>query len=68
MAWFKKKTTRDESYYMASQWTLMWRKLQRHKLAKFSIILLAILYLGALFADFIGFLMASVTVRLFYGK
>ena len=54
MAWFKKKTTRDESYYMASQWTLMWRKLQRHKLAKFSIVLLAILYLGALFADFIA--------------
>ena len=52
MAWFKKKTTKDESYYMASQWTLMWRKLQKHKLAKFSLVILAILYLGALFADF----------------
>ncbi len=54
MAWFKKKTTRDESYFMASQWTLMWRKLQKHKLAQFSLILLAILYLGALFADFLA--------------
>jgi len=54
MALFKKKTSRDESYYMASQWTLMWRKLQKHKLARFSLILLAILYLGALFADFLA--------------
>ena len=52
MAWFRKKTKSDESYYMASQWTLMWRKLQKHKLAKFSLVILAILYLGALFADF----------------
>jgi len=52
MALFKKKQTRDESYYMASQWTLMWRKLQKHKLAKFSLVILAILYIGALFADF----------------
>ena len=55
MALFKKKTTtRDEKYFMASQWTLMWRKLQKHKLAQFSLILLAILYLGALFADFLA--------------
>ena len=52
MAWFRKKTASDESYYMASQWTLMWRKLQKHKLAKFSLVILAILYIGALFADF----------------
>ena len=54
MALFKKKQTRDESYYMASQWTLMWRKLQKHKLAQFSLVILAILYIGALFADFIA--------------
>ncbi len=54
MALFKKTQTRDESYYMASQWTLMWRKLQQHKLAKISLVLLAILYMGALFADFIA--------------
>ncbi len=54
MALFRKKTTKDENYYMASQWTLMWRKLQKHKLAKFSLILLLILYIGALFADFLA--------------
>lgn len=54
MALFKKKTAADEKYYLASQWTLMWRKLQKHKLAKFSLLLLAILYLGALFADFVA--------------
>ena len=54
MALFKKKTAGDESYYMASQWTLMWRKLKKHKLAKFSLVLLLILYLGALFADFLA--------------
>lgn len=48
----KKKT--NEDYYLASQWTLMGRKLKKHKLAKLSIIILAILYLGALFADFIA--------------
>ncbi len=54
MALFRKKTTKDENYYMASQWTLMWRKLQKHKLAKFSLVLLLILYIGALFADFLA--------------
>ena len=56
MAWFKKKSAapKDESYYLASQWTLMWRKLKKHTLAKFSIALLLLLYLGAAFADFIA--------------
>lgn len=50
----KKKQEKDESYYLASQWTLMWRKLKKHKLAKFSLTILLILYLGALFADFLA--------------
>jgi len=54
MALFSKKRPTDESYYMASQWALMWRKLQKHKLARFSLLLLLVLYLGALFADFIA--------------
>ena len=55
MAVFKKKKARnDESRYMASQWKLMWIKLKKHKLAKFSMVVLAILYLGALFADFLA--------------
>ncbi len=55
MVLFKKKQVqKDESYYLASQWTLMWRKLKKHALAKFSLVLLLILYLGALFAEFIA--------------
>lgn len=48
----KKKS--KEEYYLASQWTLMGRKLRKHKLAQISLIILAILYLGALFADFLA--------------
>ncbi len=55
MALFKKKQVKDdESRYMASQWQLMWMKLKKHKLARFSMIVLIILYLGALFADFLA--------------
>lgn len=52
MAFFKKRTAKDESYYLASQWQLMWRKLKKHKLARLSLAVLAILYITALFADF----------------
>lgn len=52
MSIFKKKKKNEDSYYLASQWALMWRKLKKHKLAKFSMVLLAILYIGALGADF----------------
>lgn len=48
----KKKTKED--YYLASQWTLMARKLKKHKLAKISLIVLGILYFCALFADFLA--------------
>ncbi len=55
MALFKKKAQeKDESYYLASQWTLMWRKLKKHTLAKISLVILLILYLGAFMADFIA--------------
>ncbi len=52
MALFKKKKATDESYYLASQWALMWRKLKKHKLARFSLSILAVLYVLSLFADF----------------
>ena len=35
MALFKKKTVTDESYYLASQWSLMWRKLKKLLIAKY---------------------------------
>ena len=54
MSIFMKKKKSDEDYYLASQWTLMGRKLMHHKLAKFSIVLLLILYTLALFAPFVA--------------
>lgn len=51
---FKKKVKTQEDYYLASQWTLMGRKLKKHKLARISMVILGILYFGALFADFIA--------------
>jgi len=48
------KIKTKEDYYLASQWTLMARKLKKHKLAKVSFIILAILYICALFADFLA--------------
>ncbi len=51
---FKKKQKSKEDYYLASQWVLMGQKLRKHKLARFSMIILLVLYLGALFADFLA--------------
>lgn len=51
---FKKKEKSQEDYYLASQWTLMGRKLKKHKLARISLVILGILYLGALFGNFIA--------------
>lgn len=54
MALFKKKVKSDEDYFLASQWTLMGRKLIKHKLAVFSMWILGILYFCALFANFLA--------------
>lgn len=62
--WFDSKSRRDrraekerikqEKYFVASQWQLMYRKLLKHKLAKISMIILGILYFSVIFADFIA--------------
>ena len=44
--------TIDESYYVASQWQMMWWKFRRHRLALIAGPGLALIYLLALFADF----------------
>ena len=44
--------TADERYYIASQWQLMWRKFNRHKLAVVSLVLLGLLYLVAFTYEF----------------
>lgn len=54
MSLFKKKVKSQEDYYLASQWTLMGRKLKKHKLARISMLILGILYFGALFGNFLA--------------
>ena len=49
-----KKTQSEESYYVASQWQLMWRKLKKHQLARISMVILGILYFLALIANFLA--------------
>lgn len=42
----------DESYYLASQWQLIWRKFRRHRLAMFSALVIVFLYSLAIFPEF----------------
>jgi peptide/nickel transport system permease protein len=43
-----------EAYYVASQRQLIWRQFRRHKVAVASLVLLTLLYLSAILADFIA--------------
>src|SRR3546814_9136416 len=47
-------TPRQEAYYMASQWRIMWWKLKRHRLALISGSVLAVLYLSILVSEFLA--------------
>jgi peptide/nickel transport system permease protein len=44
--------TKDEEFYRAGQWQLVWWKFRRHKLANFGAVILAIFYLFAATAEF----------------
>lgn len=48
------ETTKDESFFRAGQWTLVWWKFRRHKLAQLAMWVLGILYFIAIFAEFIS--------------
>ena len=48
----EKARQKEERYYLASQWTLMARKLGKHKLARISLVILGIFYIVALFGNF----------------
>lgn len=51
-ALFRRKTKElDDSYYMASQWKLMGAKFRKHRLARFSLGLLCVMYFVAIFAE-----------------
>ncbi len=47
------KNSEIEQYLYASQWKLIWWRFKKHKLALVGMIILVILYLSAIFADFI---------------
>ncbi len=49
-----RKKKDEEAFYLAGQWTLMARKLRKHRLARISLVVLAFLYLVALFGNFIA--------------
>lgn len=42
------------NFEVASQWKLMWRKFKKHKLAMIAVPFLLLLYLSAIFADFLS--------------
>ena len=52
----RKKTPAEESdkFLVASQWRLMWWKFKKHRLAVLSGVLLILLYLGAIFCEFVS--------------
>ena len=45
----------QEKFYRASQWQLMWWKFRKHKLAMIGGVVAIIIYLIAIFAEFLGF-------------
>jgi len=50
----KLETTVEEKIYLASQWQLIWWRFRRHKLAIISGIILIIIYLFAIFCEFLS--------------
>lgn len=45
---------RDESFYRAGQWQLVWWKFRRHKLAQVAMVVLGIFYFTAIFSEFVS--------------
>ncbi|MBI5304453.1 MAG: ABC transporter permease [Chloroflexi bacterium] len=45
---------RQEDIFIATQWTLMWRKFRKHKLAMLGTAVVALFYLVAIFCEFIA--------------
>jgi peptide/nickel transport system permease protein len=50
----KKRNALEDSYYLASQWELMWRKFRRHKMAMIGGLLLILFYLAGAFCGFLS--------------
>lgn len=48
----KNQVSKQDSYYMQTQWQLMWKKFKKHKLALAAMTVLSILYLVGIFSEF----------------
>ena len=48
------ETDERESYYLASQWQLMWRNFLRHRLAVASAVVLGVFYMVGILAEFVA--------------
>ena len=51
---FGRRKTEDEKIFVATQWQLMWWKFRKHKMAVISAVVIILLYLVAIFAEFVG--------------
>jgi peptide/nickel transport system permease protein len=49
-----RKRNPREDLFIATQWTLIWRKFRRHKLAMFGSAIVILFYVIALFCEFIA--------------
>ena len=45
----------EERISVASQWQLMWWRFRRHRLAMVATVIVALFYLGVVFADFLAY-------------
>lgn len=55
MAWFSKKMepeTRKKEYVSPSQWRMIWRAFRKHRLGNIGMVIVLILVVGAIFAEF----------------
>lgn len=50
----QEKKSGEQSIYVASQWQLIFKKFRRHKLAIIGLVILCLLYLGAIFCEFLA--------------
>jgi peptide/nickel transport system permease protein len=50
----KRNEKKEEEFYRAGQWQLVWWKFKRHRLAQLAMVVLGIFYLIAIFAEFIS--------------
>ena len=48
------ETKKQDKYYYASQWSLMYHKFRKHKLAMVSTFILVVFYLTAIFGNFVA--------------